>query len=114
MSKCGSCHLEIIWVKAPNGKMMPVDPLPSKFGNIDMLDYADPPNVAFVKPSMAVRYRSHFATCSGAKAYRKVDSAAPGVAATKSKRGKNEPTKREKKAEAERLAYEQAMQGVGG
>ena len=74
MSKCSSCRQQIIWVRLPSGKMMPVDPVPSKFGNLDMIDdpkEVDPPNVAFVKPSMREMYRSHFSTCPEAKAHRK-------------------------------------------
>ena len=113
MSKCSSCRQQIIWVKLPSGKMMPVDPVPSKFGNLDMVDdpkEVDPPNVVFVKPSMAEMYRSHFSACPEAKAHRvKAVADVPAVAA-KSKRGKNELTKAEEKAQRERVAYEQAMQ----
>ena len=73
MSQCRSCDAEIIWAKTlPNGKNIPVDPVPVKGGNIQ-LELIGGKQRAIIHPSdpEITRHVSHFATCPNAKEHRR-------------------------------------------
>lgn len=74
MEKCRSCNAEVLWITTSNGKKMPLDAEPVRFGGnirlhddgtITVLTKDDPRN------SLEKLYRSHFATCPERKKWRK-------------------------------------------
>ncbi len=71
MAKCRSCGATIWWVKTTRGKAMPIDPVETTEGNINLCE-----GVAHVlgpieqEPGKAY-YTSHFATCPHAARHRK-------------------------------------------
>lgn len=75
---CRDCGAAIFWAITPNDKRMPIDAQPAQFGgNIVALDLAaDVPMIRVLKkgeqtPGQTQRWKSHFTTCSAAKARRK-------------------------------------------
>lgn len=79
MSACRSCGAQVLWVKlVPTNRLNPLDPTPSRSGNIRMLGVrkavarvlskADLETAALASEDL---YTSHFATCPNAKQHRK-------------------------------------------
>jgi hypothetical protein len=63
--KCGSCNADILWVKMPSGKAMPVD---AKAKTMIVVDSSDPMR----KLGTTVQaHESHFATCPNAAEHRR-------------------------------------------
>ena len=60
---CKSCNRQILWVKMPSGKSMPLDPDPQTVVVMDLLEGG--PHVT------RQAYTSHFATCPYANKHRK-------------------------------------------
>lgn len=71
---CSSCGAEIIWIKTPKGKSMPLDATPDPKGNVVIKD-----GLAVVlrleqlgDPSLGKRrFMPHWATCEHAAQHRK-------------------------------------------
>ena len=79
MSQCKSCGAEVLWVKlVPMNRLNPVNPTPTREGNIRMLGQrkavakvlskADLETAALASEEL---YTSHFATCPNAKQHRR-------------------------------------------
>ena len=64
--KCRSCGAEIIWIKTPEGKSMPLDAKPEKRW---VENVADGHGVDYW--GLEDTYVSHFATCPDAAKFRK-------------------------------------------
>lgn len=73
MPLCKSCHAPIRWERTANGKAVPLDAEPVKFGGTIVVRSG----VAIYLPKGAAAlvdeplYKSHFATCKDSKAWRK-------------------------------------------
>ena len=65
---CGQCGQSVRWVVTVNGKRMPIDPLPTKLGNIELRPQGSQ-LLAWVHGNHEIpiaalsAYRSHMATC---------------------------------------------------
>lgn len=67
---CSSCGAPIVWATTVNGKAIPLDPEPTTFGNLVVVDgIARPPRIGDDVPFL--QYVSHFATCPNAAVHRK-------------------------------------------
>lgn len=79
MSACKSCGAEVLWVKLiPMGRVNPLNPTPSRSGNIRMLGTRKAVAKVLGKAELETAalaseelYTSHFATCPNAKQHRK-------------------------------------------
>ena len=83
MANCASCKAEILWIKLPSGKAMPVNPKrvggSINAGTPRITIVTDGGNVIsvlkcpeeFVSGAPLQGYESHFATCPNAKEHRK-------------------------------------------
>lgn len=82
-TRCRSCHRPVVWGVLANGKKMPIDPEPLRFGgNVEVFDEdEDPPRIVILRKGdprpEGLLYRSHFASCPNAARHRK---ASPGSA----------------------------------
>lgn len=78
MSQCRSCGAEVLWVKLiPHNRLNPLNPTPTREGNIRMLGQRKAVARVLGKEDMATAklaseelYTSHFATCPNAKQHR--------------------------------------------
>lgn len=113
MTKCRSCKSPLVFGKSEKtGKFIPLDPTPVPFGNLEAITDEETPVVRFVKPSMARHYKAHFVTCPAAKEHRKPKPTPEPAQPVRKARRKDEPTKAQRKAEQERIRYEEAMHGA--
>lgn len=75
MTRCRSCRKRIIWAITGKMRRIPIDPDPTPDGNIVLQDQGKfrPPlaTVHTVRPPDTMLYKSHFATCPAAAAFRK-------------------------------------------
>lgn len=79
MSTCKSCGAEVLWVKlVPLNRPNPLDPTPTRQGNIRMLGMRKAVARVLGKAELADAelaseelYTSHFATCPNARQHRK-------------------------------------------
>ena len=81
MATCRTCGEEVTWTITTNGKMMPVDAIPTEDGNFYLVDEGDTHPTAYyyvpMFPPTAAdgfdgdRYDSHFATCPSADEHRR-------------------------------------------
>lgn len=70
-SKCKYCGAPILWVRTTDGKTMPIDPDPTRYGNVVAEEGTDGPRARVLTTSMVTdpsyaghrRYTPHFATC---------------------------------------------------
>ena len=73
MSQCKSCGAAIKWAKTKEGKAMPIDPNPTRDGNVRLL--ADGTcEVMILTEAMlwdGPKYKSHFATCPNSAEHRR-------------------------------------------
>jgi hypothetical protein len=77
-ARCGSCQQEIRWVTTENGRYMPLDPQPTKDGNVVKVA-SDAPNEALAHvlrkdeepPVGTQRFTAHWVTCPNADKHRK-------------------------------------------
>lgn len=81
--KCRSCHQPILWAITPNGKNMPLDPVPDDKGSavwarryhptgslvLERIDPIDQPTLAVTAGE--VRYMPHHATCRDKDSWRR-------------------------------------------
>lgn len=77
MSKCRSCGAEVLWVKlVPTNRLNPLNPTPTRGGNIRMLGTRKAVARVLGKVELAESlateelYTSHFVTCPNAKQHR--------------------------------------------
>lgn len=71
MSNCRSCAAPIQWVRTPEGRTMPLDPLPVEDGNLALMQGDPIIAVPVAKHELLIdddglRYVSHFASCPDA------------------------------------------------
>lgn len=76
MATCRSCGAEIQWMETENGKKMPVDPEPLRWGDLKNGDVAVNFHGRTRKKNKHMRengdwFLSHFATCPNADDHRK-------------------------------------------
>lgn len=78
MSKCRSCGAEVLWVKlVPTNRLNPLNPTPTRAGNIRMLGTRKAAAKVLSKADLAEAalaseelYTSHFTDCPNAKQHR--------------------------------------------
>lgn len=77
MSTCKSCGAEVLWVKlVPTNRLNPLNPTPTRAGNIRMLGTRKAVAKVLGKAELAEAlateelYTSHFVTCPNAKQHR--------------------------------------------
>jgi hypothetical protein len=78
MAQCKSCGADVLWVKLiPHNRLNPVNPTPTREGNIRMLGVRKAVARVLSKADLAEAalateelYTSHFATCPNAKQHR--------------------------------------------
>jgi hypothetical protein len=73
---CSSCGAEVMWLKTPRGKTIPIDPMPLPGGNIILADegavtFLSRMQITEMKESGDLAYQSHFVTCPDAELHRK-------------------------------------------
>lgn len=78
IDRCKACEAPIIWSETSTGHAMPVDASPVDDGNVLLFPTADRKYVAIVVAKTEAgawagreRYKSHFATCPAAAAFRR-------------------------------------------
>lgn len=72
MATCKSCGAEVWWKLTKNDKRMPVDPVPSDQGNVQLVgDLAIVLTAEQLEQNTGPLHRSHFATCPEAKSHRR-------------------------------------------
>ena len=74
--QCNSCRAEIIWIKTPAGKNMPVDATASDSGTVEIVNYPDARihnkyDAEVARIAGKKLYTSHFATCPNARQHRR-------------------------------------------
>lgn len=71
-TRCPDCLAPIVWAKAPSGKAIPVNNLPSQNGTLLLLWEAEAGLTVLhaLGSDPRPRYLSHLATCAAAKARR--------------------------------------------
>lgn len=83
VEQCKACRAPIVWAQTLAGKSMPVDASPAADGNVLLFPLADRRWLAVVmtKDEAASksdeRFKSHFATCPNASAFRGPKRAGP-------------------------------------
>ena len=73
MAQCTACNASITWVFTEAGKRMPIDSRPVPDGNV-IYDGSGSDRVRVLKKDEETegqRFKSHFATCSSSKRFRK-------------------------------------------
>lgn len=78
MANCKSCGAEVLWVKlVPTNRLNPLNPTPTRAGNIRMLGTRKAVAKVLGKDDLATAalaseelYTSHFATCPNATKHR--------------------------------------------
>jgi hypothetical protein len=78
MAKCRSCSARVEWAITENGKTMPINPAPTRDGNLIKTGatVSGKPEVHAITnrdelQGNEVRFTSHFATCQNASLHRK-------------------------------------------
>ncbi len=74
VTNCRSCRAEIVWVRTPKGKNMPLDATPVPGGDWSIKEGEDKPEAYKARGNDdQVRYQSHFKSCPNADQHSKSD-----------------------------------------